>query len=133
MKLADMQEWAKATLGLDIPRSTLGDILKDSEKWLRAGKENDTTLRERSGREASLEEALLTWFTDIRNRGVPVSDAMLIEKARFFGGKLGKHISFSSFFFLAITACCAAAAFCVSQALHNFNHKCFFLVRYRCT
>ncbi|XP_064465488.1 tigger transposable element-derived protein 6-like [Ornithodoros turicata] len=88
MKLADIQEWAKTTLGLDIPRSTLGDILKDSEKWLGAGKENDTTLRERSGREASLEEPLLTWFTDIRNRAVPVSDAMLIEKARLFGGKL---------------------------------------------
>ena len=41
--------------------------------------------RERSGRAAKygkLEEALMLWFNDIRLRGAPVTDAMLVDKAQ---------------------------------------------------
>ena len=40
---------------------------------------------ERSGRAAKygkLGEALMLWFNDIRSRGAPVTDAMLVDKAQ---------------------------------------------------
>ena len=46
------------------------------EKWMS---------HERSGRAAKygkLEEALMLWFNDIRSRGAPVTDAMLVDKAQ---------------------------------------------------
>ncbi|XP_064475854.1 tigger transposable element-derived protein 6-like [Ornithodoros turicata] len=96
LKLPDIQQWAKSQLGLDIPKSTMADILSRSDKWLSADKENVNAVRERSGREGKLEEALLTWFGDLRSCGAPVNDMMLIEKAKIFGARLGVPDAFQS-------------------------------------
>lgn len=85
-----MLQWAKTELNLDIPKSTMADILSRSEKWLTPRKGNANAVRERAGREGKLEEALLTWFGDVRSRGAPVNDMMLIDKAKAFGARLGK-------------------------------------------
>ncbi|XP_064482539.1 tigger transposable element-derived protein 4-like [Ornithodoros turicata] len=94
LKLPDIQQWAKSQLGLDIPKSTMADILSRSDKWLSADKENVNAVQERPGREGKLEEALLTWFGDLRSRGAPVNDMMLIEKAKIFGARLGAPDAF---------------------------------------
>ena len=50
-----------------------------------SGKERKWMSHERSGRAAKygkLEETLMLWFNDIRSRGAPVTDAMLVDKAQ---------------------------------------------------
>ena len=59
-----------------VGRTTVGDILRSKEKWMS---------HERSGRAAKyskLEEAIMLLFNDIRSRGAPVTDAMLVDKAQ---------------------------------------------------
>ncbi|XP_064464163.1 zinc finger protein 227-like [Ornithodoros turicata] len=51
LKLPDIQQWAKSQPGLDIPKSTMADILSRSDKLLSADKENVNAVRDRSGRE----------------------------------------------------------------------------------
>lgn len=91
----ELVEWAKKELSLDISRSTVSTVLKDSEKWLDVPTDESSIVRARPPKHASLEKALVTWFNDVRARGAIVNDAMLIEKGKVFGSLLGRFSVFS--------------------------------------
>ena len=75
------REWKK-----QIGRSTISEILRDKEKW--SSIPRDTTLRQRSGKHENLEQALFTWYTNVRSKKV-INDDMLLEKAKMIGEQLG--------------------------------------------
>ena len=74
---------------ITVGRSTVCDIIKHSEKWLKVEPKDENKTRECGSRFPELEEALFMWFTDVSVKGLPISDDMLIEKAKTFGEKLG--------------------------------------------
>lgn len=76
-------EWGK-TVG----RSTVGDILRDKSKYSNISTDSDKSIRNRGGKFEELERALFMWFSDVRSQHVCVTDEMLIEKAKKFGGEL---------------------------------------------
>ena len=83
----EILSWAKENLGLTIGKSTVGDILRVSAKWLQIPASNSTT-RNRFGQHPKLESALVLWLNDIRSRNAVVNDEMMLEKARKFGEEL---------------------------------------------
>jgi len=75
---------------MNIGSSTLSDILKNSEKWF------DTTnirpshaKRIRQAEQPYLEEMILLWMSDTKAHNLPISDEMIIEKAKMFGEQIG--------------------------------------------
>ena len=63
--------------------STLSRILKDSDNIL--NKDFATKFRERKASYPELEEALFIWFCNKRDCFIPISDEILINKAKIFG------------------------------------------------
>lgn len=74
-------------------KSTIYDILREKDRWLSSEPSESQLKRARVPKFSALEEALFTWFGDMRSRGAVVSDDMLIEKARTYGTALGKQNS----------------------------------------
>jgi hypothetical protein len=69
-----------------IGKSTMSDILANKKKILRIDDiENDFNKRIRNAKYPELEECLYTWLKDKLDRKIPISDDMLIEKAKVFG------------------------------------------------
>ena len=66
----------------------MSDILKEKAKWLAVEKDSSGVLRAKSAKHASTENALYTWFSDVRAHSLCVSDDMVINKAKEFGDKL---------------------------------------------
>jgi len=70
-----------------VSRRTVGDIIAAKEKWM------DVTCNEakkqRLGKHHDLEAALQVWFASTRSQNVVITDAVLREKAKQFGGDLG--------------------------------------------
>ena len=92
---ADVLSWAKDHLGLSIGKSTVGDILRASETWLKT-LPSDSSKRIRPGQHPNLETALLLWLNDVRSRNAIVNDEMMLEKAKKFGAELNiENFSYS--------------------------------------
>jgi hypothetical protein len=72
---------------VEIGRTTISDILRDSDKWLSTDDSNSTKKSE--GRFTQLEEALWIWFGNVRSQNLAISDDMLRVKAKEFGESLG--------------------------------------------
>ncbi|KAI1716692.1 tc5 transposase DNA-binding domain-containing protein [Ditylenchus destructor] len=68
-------------------RATIGDILREEEKWLTV--DNERSFRLKSVKHPELEKALLLWNNDKVANNFPTSDEILIEQAKRFGEKLG--------------------------------------------
>lgn len=80
--------------GVSIGRSTISEVLKESAKWM-ASDDDASNQRQRSGKYQELESALFLWFQKIRGRKIPVSDAMLIDKAKDFAKDIKVDDSFT--------------------------------------
>ncbi|KAI1714386.1 tc5 transposase DNA-binding domain-containing protein [Ditylenchus destructor] len=68
-------------------RATIGDILREEEKWLNV--DNERSFRLKSVKHPELDKALLLWNNDKVAHNAPTSDELLIEQAKSFGEKLG--------------------------------------------
>ncbi|XP_064473501.1 histone-lysine N-methyltransferase SETD1A-like isoform X2 [Ornithodoros turicata] len=85
----ELAEWAKRELSLDVARSTITTLLKESEKWLNVGADESNSVRARPPKYASLETSLQLWLNDVRARGGVVTEAMFMEQAKVYGALLG--------------------------------------------
>lgn len=74
--------YAEKTFNLSLARSTISDILKQSDKWLAASKDTFTSVRHYQGSQTKLEAALYVWFCEVRSKSAIISDDLLIEKAK---------------------------------------------------
>ena len=72
---------------VEIGRTTISDILQESDKWLRA--DDSSSTKKSEGRFTQLKEALWIWFGNIRSQNLAISDDMLRTKASEFGESLG--------------------------------------------
>ena len=75
--------------GVRVGRSTISDILRDKVKWFSVSKDSGDVLRAKTAMHTPMESVLYTWFTDVRGRGLALSDDMMITKAKEYGLKLG--------------------------------------------
>ncbi|XP_041094113.1 tigger transposable element-derived protein 6-like [Polyodon spathula] len=80
--------------GLAPGRSTISDILKEKQKWL-FRLPTDTSTKARTPQQQRLEDALFLWFSEARAREMPISDEILITKAKSVGARLGVPGTFS--------------------------------------
>lgn len=82
------REWKIA-----ISRRTIGDILSQKNKWSVgpsiAYSSKTEPKRIRNPENVEMEKALFLWFTQMRGKHVVITDAILTEKARYFGNKIG--------------------------------------------
>ena len=65
-----------------LPKQTVSDIIKKVDQYSRTDSPNKVRLR--LSKYTLLEEALHLWFIEMRNFKIPVSDEMLVEKAKYF-------------------------------------------------
>ena len=68
LKYSAIQAWAEKTLNIKVGKSTVGDIVRASDKWLSVSQDVSTKMRTRNPKNEQLEDALFLWFTDIRSR-----------------------------------------------------------------
>ena len=79
-------DYVKTTYDLDIGKSTVTDILKSKEKWIKEdGYSTSEKSRVRKGNFDNLECALYTWFIQARQKGLCLTDDLLKQKAKQFG------------------------------------------------
>ena len=90
----DLARFASAKFGLSLGRSTVSDILKESDKWIATAAGSQT--KKRAPKHEQLEEVLFLWFGQARNAHLPLSEKILIEQAQNFGTALGiENFSYS--------------------------------------
>ncbi|XP_064410192.1 tigger transposable element-derived protein 6-like [Latimeria chalumnae] len=89
LQLAEMRNWAKTTLEIEVGTTTMHNILKSSEKWLAVTADSVDTIKSRHCKHPEMEDALFMWFTEVWGRGAAVNDEMLLEKGRVLGERLG--------------------------------------------
>uniref|UniRef100_H3BCF5 HTH CENPB-type domain-containing protein n=1 Tax=Latimeria chalumnae TaxID=7897 RepID=H3BCF5_LATCH len=73
LSLAEMRNWAKTTLQIEVGTTTMHDILKNSEKWLAVTANSVDTIKSRHCKHPEMEDALFMWFTEVRGHGATVS------------------------------------------------------------
>lgn len=66
--------------GKTVSRACISLVLKQKDRWNGMG--NPKARRERPSKWPKLEEALRAWFEQTRATGVPISDELLLAKAR---------------------------------------------------
>ena len=91
--IADLIQFASKEFKITIGKSTISEILKQSDKWLNMSTESTSFTRARHPKHGKLEDALIMWFNDVRSAHAAVNDEMLIEKAK----ELGEKMSISDF------------------------------------
>ncbi len=76
---------------ITIPTSTMSDILKPENirKLEQVDSVENLNKRIREAKYPELEKCLYLWYSEKLSRKIPISDDMLTEKAREFGGMLG--------------------------------------------
>lgn len=75
-----------------VKRRTVGDILKDKQKWISGANDSargQSSKRVRSAKYEAMEKALFLWFTSARAKNIPMSEDVLRTKAKYFGRELG--------------------------------------------
>lgn len=85
----------------DISRRTVSDILSQKGKWsVEVGDSlgpRTKAKRLRHCKNEDMEKALYLWFTQMRGRHVVITDAILTEKARYFGNQMAvENFTYSS-------------------------------------
>ena len=85
-------QFVKDTYSIDVGRSTISDILKQSDKWMAYDESNKTerkSTRITQTKHAELEDALFLWHTNALTHNVAISDEILLTKAEQLGKELG--------------------------------------------
>lgn len=88
-----MLAWIQNFLGMDAPKSTLSDILREAPKWLEVTAEREHLTKAKCGEQAQLEAALAAWLSEVGAKGSTVGDLALVKKARTLGDSLGEDPS----------------------------------------
>lgn len=70
-------------------RSTIGDIIKEKDKWLGVPADSEGLTKSRNAKHQQLDDALYLWFTDMSAHHAAINDEMLLTKARQLGEQLG--------------------------------------------
>lgn len=95
VSMGGLLSWVQKTLCMDLPKSTLSDILREAPKWLEVTPEKEHLTRARCGSQGQLETALLAWLSELGTNNAAVSDVALVDKARILGGSLGEVPQFA--------------------------------------
>ena len=76
--------------GTSLDKSTVGDILKEKEKWMVVMEHdpNAKCLRSRPALYVNLEDCVFLWMSQVQSKGATISDDVLLEKAKEFGEKI---------------------------------------------
>ena len=89
MSQAEIAKWATNHLGRPVAKSSVGDIVRKSDQWLKTPDiTSSSPLRHKHGQHPDLESALQLWLNDVRARNAVVNDEMMLEKAKWFGKQL---------------------------------------------
>lgn len=70
-------------------KSTIGDIIKEKEKWLAVPADSEDSTRSRNAQHQQLDDALYLWFSDMSAHHAAINDEMLLTKARQLGQQIG--------------------------------------------
>ncbi|KAF0147144.1 MAG: Uncharacterized protein FD143_3102 [Ignavibacteria bacterium] len=82
-----------------IARTTIGDILRERDRWIAIPEHAGDVKRDRAAKFGNLEQCLFQWFAQASSQNVPLSDDILTEKAKQFGAQLAisaEEFSYSS-------------------------------------
>ncbi|XP_061191527.1 jerky protein homolog [Saccostrea echinata] len=86
--LQDIRQFIIDETSLTIGKSTIGDILKNKDKWLDVPTDSGDQTRAKHPKHQSLDDALYLWFTDMSARHAAINDDMLLTKAKQLGEQL---------------------------------------------
>ena len=79
----------EAAKKLGIPRTTLRTLLNKREEIVKDSGESSRK-RRRSGKDPSLESAIVQWIGSVRDKNAPLSGPLVMEKAEDMAKKLDK-------------------------------------------
>lgn len=86
--IQDIRQRIESEDSLNVGKSTVSDILKSSEKWLKVTVKTAGHTRVLHAKHEKLEDALAMWTSDMASHHAAVNDEMLIEKAKTLGEQL---------------------------------------------
>jgi hypothetical protein len=73
--------------------STVSKVLRQKEKYLYQDDGSQSRIKRLKGKSLDIERALSNWARNHRRQGLPLSDAIIREKARFFAQTVGNSES----------------------------------------
>ncbi|KAI9806364.1 MAG: hypothetical protein M1825_006479 [Sarcosagium campestre] len=76
-----------------VERSTVSKVLRQKEKYLFPDDGSRSPIKRAKGKFPDIERALANWARNTQRTGLPVSDSMIKEKARFFATTVGNSDS----------------------------------------
>ncbi|KAF2183219.1 CenpB-DNA-bind-domain-containing protein [Zopfia rhizophila CBS 207.26] len=76
-----------------VERSTVSKVLRQKEKYLYQDDGSRSPIKRSKGKFPDIERALSNWARNHQRQGLPLSDAMIREKARFFATTVGNSES----------------------------------------
>lgn len=93
IKAVDLGKFSKTAICKEfgIPNSTLSTILKNKEKII-SNENNEFQLnrqRMRTPKHVDIENALIIWFKQCRSQNIPISGALIMEKADMYASEMG--------------------------------------------
>ncbi|XP_021379693.1 uncharacterized protein LOC110467102 [Mizuhopecten yessoensis] len=93
----NLVQFCKDKWNLPAGRTTLGEILRQKDKWLSITPDQEEMRRSRGGRHNKLEMELFKWISAQRkiDTSITLSDQMIIEHAKILGEELHIDQSFS--------------------------------------
>ncbi|XP_069118863.1 uncharacterized protein PF3D7_1205000-like [Argopecten irradians] len=91
----NLVQLCKDRWNLPAGRTTLGEVLRQKDKWLNIIPGQEERRRSRGGRHNKLEVDLFTWICAQRKLHTTLSDQMIIDKAKSIGEELNIDPSFS--------------------------------------
>ncbi|KAI9692110.1 MAG: hypothetical protein M1822_006340 [Bathelium mastoideum] len=82
-----------------VERSTVSKVLRNKEKYLFQDDGGRSPIKRSKGKFPDIERALTNWARNHQRQGLPLSDAIIREKARFFATTVGNsesHVKLNS-------------------------------------
>ncbi|KAF2637178.1 CenpB-DNA-bind-domain-containing protein [Massarina eburnea CBS 473.64] len=76
-----------------VERSTVSKVLRQKEKYLYQDDGSRSPIRKSKGKFPDIERALANWARNHQRQGLPLTDAIIREKARFFATTVGNSES----------------------------------------
>ncbi|CAN9196467.1 unnamed protein product [Alternaria alternata] len=73
-----------------VERSTVSKVLRQKEKYLYQDDGSRSPIKRSKGKFPDIERALSNWARNHQRQGLPLSDAIIREKARFFAQTVGE-------------------------------------------
>ena len=68
--------------------TTVTDLIKEASKWLSTTETAANKVNNRAPQHAQLEQAMFTWFGQMRAKGASILDSLVADKAKDLAGKL---------------------------------------------